>query len=194
MEREIGSLEAGKKADLILVDLTGIAHAADQPASRTAWSTALTASDVDTVICDGQGRHGRPAILTLDEESWVGEAVRYATMRFTETGIDLPTYFSLSMKDGSESMKVARLQGPLGDASRRDAHARDRPAGKCWSRSRTAACAAPTWMPTSASSPAAGRSPIRSAWVTSWRARWSKSGSGRADCQARRSRWWPTDG
>ena len=93
MDREIGSLACGKKADLIQVDLTGT-HM--RPINRIENSLVYCASshDVTTVICDGQVVMEDRQIRTLDEEAWVGGAVAYAQARFTEAGIELPAYFN----------------------------------------------------------------------------------------------------
>jgi 5-methylthioadenosine/S-adenosylhomocysteine deaminase len=93
MQREIGSLEPGKKADLILVDLTGT-HM--RPINRIENSLVYCASshDVVTVICDGKVVMEDRRIQTLDEQAWVDGAVSYAQQRFTEAGISLPTYFN----------------------------------------------------------------------------------------------------
>ena len=77
MEKEIGSLEAGKRADLI----TG----ADRPAARAfrctmrcrRWSTRSKAGDVRDVMVNGKVvvRDGR--ILTLDEKAVLAKAAEY---------------------------------------------------------------------------------------------------------------------
>lgn len=93
MEGEIGSLLPGKKADLIQVDLTGT-HM--RPINRIENSLVYCASssDVMTVVCDGRVVMEDRQIKTVDEESWVGGAVAYAQSRFTEAGIELPSYFN----------------------------------------------------------------------------------------------------
>nr|MCU0507078.1 amidohydrolase family protein [Anaerolineae bacterium] len=93
MDQEIGSLVAGKKADVILVDLSG-AHM--RPINRIENSLVYCASshDVTTVICDGRVVMEDGRILTFDEETWVDGAVSYAHQRFTEAGISLPAYFN----------------------------------------------------------------------------------------------------
>ncbi|MSP50852.1 MAG: amidohydrolase [Alphaproteobacteria bacterium] len=65
----IGSLEAGKKADVTLVDMKGIEfanHPGREPVRALVYSA--TGKSVDTVIIDGRIvlRHG--ALLTIDEE------------------------------------------------------------------------------------------------------------------------------
>jgi 5-methylthioadenosine/S-adenosylhomocysteine deaminase len=95
MEREVGSLEVGKKADLILVDLTA-SHM--RPVNRIENSLVYCASshDVESVICDGRLIMEKRRITGFDEEAWVGGAVDYAFERFRTEGIELPDYFRLA--------------------------------------------------------------------------------------------------
>jgi 5-methylthioadenosine/S-adenosylhomocysteine deaminase len=95
MEDEIGSLEVGKKADVLLIDLTGN-HM--RPINKIENSLVYCASshDVHTVICDGRVVMEDRRTMFVDEETWVGEAVAYAYRRFTESGIELPDYYDLS--------------------------------------------------------------------------------------------------
>jgi 5-methylthioadenosine/S-adenosylhomocysteine deaminase len=95
MEREIGSLEVGKKADLIVVDLTAT-HM--RPVNRIQNSLVYCASshDVETVICDGRVLMENWEIVAFDEAAWVGNAVDYAFVRFRDDGIELPDYFRLA--------------------------------------------------------------------------------------------------
>jgi 5-methylthioadenosine/S-adenosylhomocysteine deaminase len=94
MDDEIGSLRAGKKADVILVDLAGT-HM--RPINRIENSLVYCASshDVMTVICDGRVVMEDRRILTFDEQAWVDGAVSYAQQRFTAAGIALPSYFDV---------------------------------------------------------------------------------------------------
>ncbi len=94
MADEIGSLEVGKKADLILVDLSG-AHMRPINNLENSLVYCANANDVHTVICDGQVVMEDRRILTLDEEEWVSQATRYAYERFTAEGIKLPSYYSI---------------------------------------------------------------------------------------------------
>jgi 5-methylthioadenosine/S-adenosylhomocysteine deaminase len=76
LEREIGTLEAGKRADLIVVRTGGV-HQRPQPAGENPYSLlvyATKASDVETVLVDGRVvvRDGR--VLTLDEATVLREA------------------------------------------------------------------------------------------------------------------------
>jgi 5-methylthioadenosine/S-adenosylhomocysteine deaminase len=94
MADEIGSLEVGKKADLILVDLSG-AHMRPINNLENSLVYCANANDIQTVICDGRIIMEDRQILTLDEEEWISNATRYAYERFTAEGIELPGYYSL---------------------------------------------------------------------------------------------------
>jgi 5-methylthioadenosine/S-adenosylhomocysteine deaminase len=66
MQREIGSLEPGKRADLILVRTDGLHQIPSyDPYSLLVYSTK--ASDVDTVIIDGQVVMAAGRVLTVNE-------------------------------------------------------------------------------------------------------------------------------
>lgn len=77
MEKEIGSLEAGKKADLIILR-TDRPHAVPLYNVYSHIVYALKASDVESVIVDGQKvmDHGR--VITLDEVMIREKAREYA--------------------------------------------------------------------------------------------------------------------
>src|SRR6185369_15372490 len=76
MEKEIGSLEAGKKADLILISL-------DEPNavpmydvySQLAYS--LKGSDVETVIIGGRVVMRERKLLTVNEQAAIAKAREY---------------------------------------------------------------------------------------------------------------------
>lgn len=94
MEQDIGSLEPGKKADLIVVNLTE-SHMRPINKIENSLVYCANARDVETVICDGQVVMENHRILTVGEEAWVANAVQYAYERFTEAGIELPRYYCL---------------------------------------------------------------------------------------------------
>jgi 5-methylthioadenosine/S-adenosylhomocysteine deaminase len=94
MEDDIGSLEVGKKADLIVVDLTQ-SHMRPINKIENSLVYCANARDVETVICDGQVVMEDRKVLTVDEEAWVSNAVQYAYERFTDAGIELPSYYCL---------------------------------------------------------------------------------------------------
>jgi len=76
MEKEIGSLENGKKADLILISL-------DEPNAVPMYNIyaqlayALKASDVETVVIGGRLVMRDRKLLTVDEEQAMARARQY---------------------------------------------------------------------------------------------------------------------
>src|SRR5438477_3082232 len=76
MEKEIGSLEAGKKADLIVIALdTPNAVPMYEPYAQLAY--ALKGSDVQTVIIGGKMVMRDRKLLTIDEPSVIAKAHEY---------------------------------------------------------------------------------------------------------------------
>jgi 5-methylthioadenosine/S-adenosylhomocysteine deaminase len=73
LEKSIGSLESGKKADLILVD-TGAPHAVPMYNAYSEIVYALKASDVRTVLIGGKIVMEDRRILTLDEKEILTKA------------------------------------------------------------------------------------------------------------------------
>jgi len=67
LENEIGSLEAGKRADLIILDTTSLDA---QPSSDPIFTivNCLSGRDVETVVVNGQVVMENGTILTVDEE------------------------------------------------------------------------------------------------------------------------------
>jgi cytosine/adenosine deaminase-related metal-dependent hydrolase len=86
MGSEIGSIEVGKKADLVLIDLKK-PHLV--PFTDVVSDVVYSAmgSDVDTVLVDGRVllEGGKPT--TLDEERILDEAQRHQTALFARSGI-----------------------------------------------------------------------------------------------------------
>lgn len=76
MEKIIGSLEAGKKADLILVDI-GAPHATPMYDVYSELVYALKASDVRTVVIAGKIVMQDRQMLTLDEKEILAKAEQY---------------------------------------------------------------------------------------------------------------------
>ena len=85
---QIGSLEVGKKADVVLVDLDA-AHIA--PVHRAASALVYNANgrDVDTVIVDGEILMRDKHVLCLDEEALLAEARAACGSLFERAGITL---------------------------------------------------------------------------------------------------------
>lgn len=77
MEKQIGSLEAGKKADIILIR-TKLPHATPMYNVYSQLVYALKASDVDTVIVGGKIVMEHRRMLTLDEPQILAKAREYA--------------------------------------------------------------------------------------------------------------------
>ncbi|HKS68614.1 MAG TPA: amidohydrolase [Candidatus Acidoferrales bacterium] len=76
MEKEIGSLEAGKKADIILIDTTA-PHATPLYNVYSELVYALKASDVRTVIIGGKVVMQDRRMLTLDQPQILAKAREY---------------------------------------------------------------------------------------------------------------------
>jgi 5-methylthioadenosine/S-adenosylhomocysteine deaminase len=76
LEKYIGSLEAGKKADLILVD-TGAPHAVPMYNAYSQIVYALKASDVRSVVIAGKIVMEDRRMLTLDEKEILAKAQEY---------------------------------------------------------------------------------------------------------------------
>jgi 5-methylthioadenosine/S-adenosylhomocysteine deaminase len=76
LEKSVGSLEAGKKADLILVDTTA-PHATPMYDVYSEIVYALKAADVRTVIIEGKIVMQERRMLTLDETAILAKAREY---------------------------------------------------------------------------------------------------------------------
>ena len=88
---DLGALEAGKLADIALVDLSGLHH---QPLYNIAASLIYSAraSDVQTVICDGEVIMKDRQLLTIDKAQVV-EEVRKSMARLSKaTGKQIQSY------------------------------------------------------------------------------------------------------
>ncbi|GCE12841.1 amidohydrolase [Tengunoibacter tsumagoiensis] len=95
LDHEIGSLEVGKKADLVVIDLARLhTTPAINPVSTLVY--AATGGEVDTVMVDGQivVRQGR--LLTMDEHEVMREANQHANMLYQRAGIDLKPRWPIS--------------------------------------------------------------------------------------------------
>jgi 5-methylthioadenosine/S-adenosylhomocysteine deaminase len=86
MEKEIGSLEAGKKADLILIDLNR-PNAVPMYEVYAQIAYALKGSDVETVIIGGKLVMRDRKLLTVNEAEAITKARDYKTRIATSLGI-----------------------------------------------------------------------------------------------------------
>jgi 5-methylthioadenosine/S-adenosylhomocysteine deaminase len=76
MDREIGSLEAGKKADIILIGLDA-PHAVPMYDIYAQLAYALKGSDVETVVIGGRVVMRDKKVLTVDEPAAIAKAREY---------------------------------------------------------------------------------------------------------------------
>ena len=68
LEQEIGSIEVGKKADLILIDTNNANMVPDSSATSSNIIYSANGYNVDTTICDGKILMENRKLITLDEE------------------------------------------------------------------------------------------------------------------------------
>ena len=82
-QKLLGSLEVGKKADLLVVD-TLRAHLV--PAGRivSAWIHNGQPSDIESVMVDGQFVMRNRKVLTMDEDSIIAEADKVGRRIWTQ--------------------------------------------------------------------------------------------------------------
>ncbi|HKZ81502.1 MAG TPA: 5'-deoxyadenosine deaminase [Pyrinomonadaceae bacterium] len=87
LEAEIGSLEVGKKADVVIVNLDAL-HSTPRPTEVTsAIVYAAQPEDVVTVLIDGRVIMKERKLLTLNEETVVGEANRESELLLVRAGL-----------------------------------------------------------------------------------------------------------
>ena len=85
-------LEAGKKADLIVIDPHGPSM---MPVNDkiAALVTAMHSANIESTMCDGKWLMRERKILTLDEEAILKEACERAAAIYKRAGIVLPDRF-----------------------------------------------------------------------------------------------------
>lgn len=88
LEREIGSLEVGKKADLVVIDLNRL-HTTPSPNPVSSLVYAATGGEVDLVMVDGQILVERGQLLTMDEEEVMEDARGHAGALYKRAGIEI---------------------------------------------------------------------------------------------------------
>jgi 5-methylthioadenosine/S-adenosylhomocysteine deaminase len=101
-EGRYGSLEAGKKADLIVIDPHGPSM---MPVNDriAALVTALHSTNVRSTMCDGRWLMRDRKVLTLDEDAIIREATERANAIYQRAGITLPDRFPV-VKVGGEDV------------------------------------------------------------------------------------------
>jgi cytosine/adenosine deaminase-related metal-dependent hydrolase len=88
LDREIGSLEAGKRADVIVVSLDQL-HSSPQRDVVSSLVYSALASDVRTTIIDGQVLMRNRELLTMNEASVLEEANREASELAERAGVSV---------------------------------------------------------------------------------------------------------
>lgn len=88
LEHEIGSLEVGKKADLVVIDLNRL-HTTPSMNHVSTLVYAATGGEVDMVVVDGQVVVEQGELMTLDEEEVMEEARRHAQSLYRRAGIEI---------------------------------------------------------------------------------------------------------
>ena len=88
LEKEIGSLEVGKKADLVVIDLDRL-HTTPSPNPISSLVYAATGGEVDTVVVDGQIVVEQGQLLTLDEDEVMHVAREHADALYKRAGIEI---------------------------------------------------------------------------------------------------------
>lgn len=91
-EEHYGSLEVGKKADLIIINPYGpsMMPVNDKIASLV---TAMHSSNIESTMCNGKWLMKERKILTLDEDAIIKEACERGAAIYNRAGIHLPDRF-----------------------------------------------------------------------------------------------------
>lgn len=87
-----GSLEAGKKADLIVIDPHGPSMMPTND-KIAALVTAMHSSNIEATMCDGRWLMRERKILTLDEDAILQEGCERSAAIYKRAGIELPNRF-----------------------------------------------------------------------------------------------------
>ena len=88
LEHEIGSLEVGKKADLIVIDLERL-HTTPSINPVSTLVYAATGGEVDTVMVDGTVLVKQGQLLSMDEHEIIAQANNHAVQLYRRAGIDV---------------------------------------------------------------------------------------------------------
>jgi 5-methylthioadenosine/S-adenosylhomocysteine deaminase len=87
-EREIGSLEAGKRADVVVVDMSGLRwHPNLDPVRSLVY--AADGDDVETVIIDGKVVMQDRVVLTVDEDKVTRDVIKAGRAWIERSGMTL---------------------------------------------------------------------------------------------------------
>jgi cytosine/adenosine deaminase-related metal-dependent hydrolase len=94
LEHEIGSLEVGKKADLVVLDFSRL-HTTPSPNPVSTLVYAATGSEVDMVVIDGQVVVEQGNLLTMDEDEVIEQARQHAGQLYRRAGIEIKPQWPL---------------------------------------------------------------------------------------------------
>lgn len=94
-EENLGSLETGKKADLIIINpnTVDMLPLHDRIANLV---SSMHGSNVESMICDGKWIMKNRRVLTIDEEAIIAEAKERAKAIYKRAGIILPNRFPVA--------------------------------------------------------------------------------------------------
>jgi 5-methylthioadenosine/S-adenosylhomocysteine deaminase len=87
LQNEIGSLEAGKRADVTVVNLNSLHSTPNAKDLVSALVYSGQTSDVQSVVIAGKIVMKDRKLLTIDEESVIAEAGREGAELFSRAGI-----------------------------------------------------------------------------------------------------------
>jgi 5-methylthioadenosine/S-adenosylhomocysteine deaminase len=98
-EKEIGSIEEGKCADLLLVDLTAVNT---RPYNEIVNNLVFAAnsSNIERVIVGGETLVNRGEFTRFDKEAVLDDAERQAARIYREAGIEIPAHFMIKDLQG----------------------------------------------------------------------------------------------
>ncbi len=88
MADQIGSLEVGKKADLVVIDFDRL-HTTPNPNPISTLVYAATGGEVDSVMIDGKWIVRGQQLLTMDEEQVKVTARKHAVDLYKRAEIEL---------------------------------------------------------------------------------------------------------
>jgi cytosine/adenosine deaminase-related metal-dependent hydrolase len=88
LAHEVGSLEVGKKADLVVIDLDRL-HTTPSPNPVSTLVYAATGGEVDTVVVDGKVIVRGRQLLSMDEDEIKRQAREHAAHVYRRAGIDI---------------------------------------------------------------------------------------------------------
>lgn len=88
LEHEIGSLEVGKKADLVVIDFNRL-HTTPSMNPVSTLVYAATGGEVDMVVVDGKIVVEQGQLLTMDENEIMAQARTHATALYRRAGIEI---------------------------------------------------------------------------------------------------------